>query len=70
MFLRAVLCGEAFYGLGVQDVTEFDSDCLQLDGRRRGEGKDKNRRNAWGERFSWGLTCLAWCHGLQLFFCT
>jgi hypothetical protein len=25
-FLSAVWCGEAFHGLGVQDVTEFDSD--------------------------------------------
>jgi hypothetical protein len=43
------LCREAFHGLGVQDVAEFDSDCCSvfcLLGEERKE-KEKKKKEKW-----------------------
>jgi hypothetical protein len=44
-FLSSVWHGEAFHGLGVQDVTEFDSDgCSVFCLMEQGEEKERKKR--------------------------
>jgi hypothetical protein len=64
-FLSIIWCGEAFHGLGVQDVKSLIQvgALFPLDGGRRIKGKKKEKkkkRSPWGRKVFLGLHLPCW----------